>query len=361
MVSVNQDNRVYGVDLLKVMAMAVIFLSHSANQFSCNYYFLSPLAGLRSPAMTLFFMLSGYILYINYMRSNLLEVVEIKRFLIRRAISILPVYYLIVFIFVVAVDSQDIMESLKLIPIEVLGLQTTVESLFAISHNGGTWFISCLMISYFIFPYIQEIIKQSSYRRTLIIICLLILFLTYANFLVGWFDLATIYSNPFYRGLEFILGIAIAKISIDMKLNDLNKQQRKQNIICFFIVLCILIILAYKKDFLIYEHSIIEFLYYILIPLLLLFGGGIKGNQKPLNFRIVKAMLRYLSDIALEFFLVQFFVWQISGWIISIFAINSNLYRILISFTVCLLLASATHYLFSRPISRFLRKRLKVS
>ena len=39
--------RMYGLDLLRICAMAVIFIGHSAMQIGCNYYCFAPLIYLR--------------------------------------------------------------------------------------------------------------------------------------------------------------------------------------------------------------------------------------------------------------------------------------------------------------------------
>lgn len=86
-------------------------------------------------------------------------------------------------------------------------------------------------------------------------------------------------------------------------------------------------------------------------------GGGMLRIKVIENNKLIKMPFEYLSGIAYEFFLAQFFTWKISGYILEILRINRNLYRIMISFIVCLILATLLHYLFTKPISDFVKKR----
>ena len=86
---------------MRIIAIIIIFIGHSAIQFNCNYSFLSPLINLRVPAMTLFFMLSGFVLYVTYGRTNLFSQEKLKEYYVKRAIGIIPTYYLIAIVYIV--------------------------------------------------------------------------------------------------------------------------------------------------------------------------------------------------------------------------------------------------------------------
>ena len=206
-----KPERVPCLDILRILAIIVIFIGHSANQFNCYYWCFQPLVLARSASMSLFFLLSGSVLFINYSHINMKDNKEIFHFYIKRLAAIIPTYYLIALIYIVFLGKESVIDVLKLLPLEVLGLQTTVHSLFIVSHNGGTWFISCLLICYFVYPFIQELIKSIKVQRirTVIILCIAC-YLIYIPFVVKWFGLAETYDSPFYRAVEFILGMCLA-------------------------------------------------------------------------------------------------------------------------------------------------------
>lgn len=163
--------------------------------------------------MKIFFMLSGFSLFIAYGEKDLNKVSEQKEFYIKRAITVLPLYYVVSILHAVFIGNVgNVVDIIKLAPIQILGLQSMFNTLFSISHNGGTWFISCLVLPYVLYPFLQELIKNISYKKRKILLIGLIALLIYSDYMLVWFGLSSIYSNPFFRGLEFCLGIVLASI-----------------------------------------------------------------------------------------------------------------------------------------------------
>ena len=352
-----QRVRLYGLDLLCIMAMAIVFIGHSANQFGCNYWYFAPLTLLRSTAMTLFFILSGFVLYYNYYSKNLFDLKIVKNYYIKRVSGILPTYYLVAVLYILFIGKENFGIIVKLLPIEALGLQSTVSSLFSISHNGGTWFVSCLLISYFFYPYMQELIKSFSLKINIILLVGISAFLTYIPFLSEWFSLSGMYENLFCRGSEFILGILLARLVLNYK-KDLFKEKIKWEnwsaLLLFLSPLFLFLVLLYK-DMVILNVPSYQVLRYPLLCCMVI-GSGILRLDWVENISIIHVSLKYLSGIAYEFFLAQFFTWKISEYIIILLQNDRNVFRVVISFIVCLMLATFLHYLFTKPISSFMIK-----
>lgn len=79
-------------------------------------------------------------------------------------------------------------ENVILMPIEILGLQSVFTSIFSVSHNGGTWFVSCILLCYLIYPFAQEIIKQISLKSKIKMLLLSVLVLLWSTFIVWKFQ-----------------------------------------------------------------------------------------------------------------------------------------------------------------------------
>lgn len=350
-------NRQYGLDLLRIMAMGVIFIGHSANQFSCNYWILSPLIELRSAAMSLFFMLSGYVIFLTYQNKNMCNFIEIKIFYIKRFASIVPIYYFISIMFIIFIGTDHFIDIIKLLPIELLGLQTTVSSLFGVSHNGGTWFVSCLLLCYLFYPYIQQLISKGSCKIKIVVAMLIIGFMIYIPSIISWFGLLSIYENPFYRGVEFILGCILSAIVSEHIMNCNQTSVKKlSNLGWFILALSSILFLVIR-----YSNAIVlgrmgyEILCYPLLSSMVV-GGGLIDDRLFNKIKIIRIIITYMSSIAYEFFLAQFFVWKISGFFMAFFSLERNLYKIVISFFICLFLATILHYLIGKPISQLIKK-----
>lgn len=94
------------------------------------------------------------------------KLANIKLFYKKRYITILPIYYLVGTLYIIFFwgGTESLLENVILMPIEILGLQSVFTSIFSVSHNGGTWFVSCILLCYLIYPFAQEIIKQISLK-----------------------------------------------------------------------------------------------------------------------------------------------------------------------------------------------------
>ena len=118
---------------------------------------------------------------------------DIKKFYLKRLISILPLYYAWALVNIgqnILIDGSDaVVEELILFPIEALGIQSVYATLFPFSHNGGSWFISCILICYFVYPLIQVLTKSLTDRARLRLILILGAILL--------FTLSTAFDTPF--------------------------------------------------------------------------------------------------------------------------------------------------------------------
>lgn len=83
--------RIVGLDYLRVYTVLVVFLFHSWMHLGCSFGKLTSFVSEGAVLMTLFFMLSGYVLGLKYNKISL-EPIALKKFYVKRLSSILPLY-----------------------------------------------------------------------------------------------------------------------------------------------------------------------------------------------------------------------------------------------------------------------------
>ena len=142
-----QASRRVGLDLFRIVSAFIILCFHSIIHFECNYGPFQNFLSMGAVVMTGFFMLSGFSMYYGYSVKDLGDWNNIKGFYKKRAVGILPSYYVIAIVYILFCGSESALQNLILIPTETLGLQSVFSTLFSVTHNGGTWFISCIMFS----------------------------------------------------------------------------------------------------------------------------------------------------------------------------------------------------------------------
>ena len=195
--------------------------------------------------MTVFFLLSGYAINLSSGSKDMSNNKEIKRFYTKRLISILPLYYVwalfVIVTRIVAKGIPAIWEELILFSVETLGIQSVFSTLFPYSHNGGSWFISSILICYFVFPLIHLLTKQIDDKRRLMLIIILSAILLYSPFVKSYFNLQSIYSNPFFRLLEFSIGVLVSQMNLKQESQCKIIQFLRKPAICIITIVILLI------------------------------------------------------------------------------------------------------------------------
>ncbi len=311
--------------------------------------------------MTAFYMLSGFVLaYINKSK-DLCDWRELKRYGLKRIIGVMPVYWaigIIYTVYIVVFEDASILKNIALIPIETLGLQSVFCSLFGESHNGGTWFISCLLFCYAVFPLLQLLERNMDFKAKEIGFFLIAAVLLYSSFIVHLFKTYNIYSNPFFRVCEFILGVLLCDIWMGIRKSAIYKQwiARWQTV---FLALCLLVggvtfawtLKISRGDYMLYS--------WIGIPTFTVMMLGLCGIRFDKLGR--SKLFQYCIDVSYVFFLAQFFTWTITKVILNPFGGYENAaspIKTIISFTVCCVLTVLIHEMIELPMTRGLKKKL---
>jgi len=348
------NQRVIGLDYLRISLALLIFLFHShVHVLHCDYGFLNGFVDMGAIAMTGFFLLSGYTL--NLTNRKVENVGDIKKFYLKRLISILPLYYAWALVNIgqnILFDGMNaVVEELVLFPIEALGIQSVYATLFPFSHNGGSWFISCILICYFVYPLIQTLTKSLTDRARLRLILILGAILLWSPFVQHYFDLQTIYSNPFFRVCEFSIGILVSQMNVQTQTENKLILLLRKPLVCVLSFICLVagVSIGYyigiAHDYMLYSWVALP----CFISLLVSLGY--------LNFKSSR-VLQYLSNISFSIFLSQLIVvWYGVKFILGTIGCESNMAKIILSAVVCLGIANFFHYCIEKPSTKYLKAK----
>lgn len=252
--------------------------------------------------MTAFFMLSGYSMVISNGYKNYNNLDEVISFYKKRFISIYPLYFVAGYLGVIMyimMGTQSITDNLLLFPIELLCIQSFFDTLFPFAHNGGSWFISCLVVGYFIFPWINLLLNNLRTKKLISLLFILIFLLAYSPFLAEHFNTSNLYTNPFFRSMEFVVGMIIARINTSEFTNRLFRFIKSP----WAFILSVLF-LFFGISFFGKYHIYLDWLPITFVSIIL-FGAGSIKFPSYVNNRIIL----YLSSISYAFYLGQKFVW----------------------------------------------------
>lgn len=350
------NKRVVGLDLMRISMALLIFMFHSQiHVLKCSYGYLNSFVSMGAIAMTGFFLLSGYVMNLTCGYKDMSDSAEIKRFYLKRIISIIPLYFVWASIWTIAnviVNGKSAaIEEIILFPVEILGIQSVFSSLFPFSHNGGSWFISCILICYFIYPLLQNITKSISNRNKILLIFVLTAVLLYSPLVQHYFHLQILYSNPFFRVLEFSIGILVSQFNLSSNSNKLVSVMRNYFVCALSIVglvvgITILNMVNIPHDYMLYNWVALPCFVSMMVSLS---SYNFKNLQ---NSKVIK----YLSQLSFCIFLGQIiYVWNAVKYVLDYFGTDNNIMKILVSFIIVFCIANVLHYFVEVPSSKYLK------
>ena len=342
------SQRMAGLDLFRVVAAIMVLLFHIHIHHDCSFGALTGFVSMGAIFMTGFFMLSGFVLFRMYQEQMLVQMTSLKKFYWKRLIGILPLYFFVSIIYVLAFGTESVSQNLVLLPIEMLGLQSVFSTLFPVSHNDGTWFISCLLLAYLVFPLMQEAVKQMNVRVKLVAIGLCIFVLFWSPLVVHSFGTESIYSNPFFRGLEFFIGVVLASLPVKPRFLMTWKA-----LIVETVILVAAVSLAVRLNIFVGNYMLYD---WIAVPLFACMALTLAGLKSP---RLQKSKtLRYASAASYAFFLAQTFNTQMERFLFAQLSVQDNALKIIISLALVSVMAVALHEFVEKPSAKVLKSRV---
>lgn len=339
------------LDIIKICCAVLIYMRHSITMFGCTYG-SSLVDGLicatTSPIMVCFFVVSGFSIYYNNSNRNLLDAGELRTFYKKRFITLFPIYILVHMLSYVLVVNT-VQQKIYSTPVELLGLQSMYGGLFGISHSGATWFISSLLLGYFIYPLVQELLKMN--KRCIYLVTSVIFFvLVYSEVvMLQIFGVQPGYVNPVFRAMQVAFGAALC-----MAFNEDDKGNNKKAAIMMVANLIITVLLTV---FALHYKMGIEYvttpIYYYLIAFAMLIS--IKFKPRLLT---KSKLIKYAGSLTFYFFILQVFLWRLSAKVCGLTGFESNKGKLLVSFVLCVALSIICKELFDKHAQKYLKNKL---
>ena len=346
-----KKERLVILDIIKICCAVLIYMRHSITMFGCTYG-SSLVDGLicatTSPIMVCFFVVSGFSIYYNNSNRNLLDAGELRTFYKKRFITLFPIYILVHMLSYVLVENT-LQQKIYSTPVELLGLQSMYGGLFGISHSGATWFISSLLLGYFIYPLVQELLKMN--QRCIYLVTSVIFFvLVYSEVvMLQIFGVQPGYVNPVFRAMQVAFGAALC-----MAFTEDDKGNNKKAAI---MMVANLISTGLLTVFALHYKMGIEYvttpIYYYLIAFAMLIS--IKFKPRLLT---KSKLIKYAGSLTFYFFILQVFLWRLSAKVCGLTGFESNKGKLLVSFVLCVALSIICKELFDKHAQKYLKNKL---
>jgi peptidoglycan/LPS O-acetylase OafA/YrhL len=188
-----KEERFLAIDVLRALAIFLVILFH----FLYEIYLNNDLRPIGFIGLSLFFIISGYVLAKNYPENKKFS----WKWFLKRFVRIASLYYLAVLSIVLLFGRQTYSGKITDILLHLVFLDPLSKSA-AYSIISPAWFLTPLIGLYLLYPYLNKYIKKDQISFLIIIFAIMAVFRT----LDGTF---TSYSPIFFIG-EFCFGIAFA-------------------------------------------------------------------------------------------------------------------------------------------------------
>lgn len=323
----DQSKQIINIEALSgirfIAAMGVVihhFISPYFKEFGPSYLYNLTFSGHF--AVQFFFILSGFVLQIGWSR-KLSEDKNVYKFYFKRLIRVYPLYLFSLFIsiniaFNIIRDASTVLDGI----LRILSVLTMTQSIFPSTKmlwNFPAWFLTPLMFSYLLFPFISKQFKRNTVRHLILFWILTSIIIVLKSIVREFFDpnnqciIMLFQFSPIFPIFDFILGVIIGEIFIEHRLilkDKIDKILSKFNIFGFSIIFALLIICLLNNFYL--KESIVT----ILFSLLIFFLAFTKG---PLQKQLCSPLLLNLSKASYAMYIIHYPVYMWSRKITIVF------------------------------------------
>lgn len=357
---------------IRFIAAFWVFLFHIDSHWPWRVNpFISNIINSGAVGMSLFFILSGFILTYNYYDQNPLQ--NYRAFIIKRLARIYPVYLLAMILFI-----PVLWAGLKGTPSMILGklgflvltnvflIQAWYPSLFFLWNDGGSWSLSVEMFCYVLFPLLIVLIGTLSLRKLLVLLLAVYILSVLPGLAAILYDskplFPTIYALPIYRLPEFIVGMIMCYLFLKYKLS--HTQLMSILLLTTTAIFCWLGFKISNTAYIVNNNILIIPAFALVIFCLANLRTGwlfTLFNSRPAIF---------LGNVSYSFYLLQGFfiipVYKFYKLLAGHFFFANNTMITITLFILSFLLSSASYLLVEKPcrrylIARFTSKKLPVS
>jgi peptidoglycan/LPS O-acetylase OafA/YrhL len=334
---------------LRFFAAFYVFVFHADIRKSLDFLpdFGLNIVSQGAIGVNIFFILSGFILYYNYVNRKM----DYKDFLYKRLAKIYPVY---LFGFLLCWGVYQYLN----IPLEHYGfikilnlflLQSYLPNYAMSWYGAGSWSISTEFFFYLLFPFLLIIVNKLNKQKIVIVIAI-----TYvASFALGilhnlhWVELKWIYAFPPARISEFFIGMMVAALVFQFKIKITNRW------IMIVVAACILYYILLGKNLQGYViHNC------IVIPLMFVFLVGVTTFKKNMFSFLGSKPIEYLGKISYSFYITQIPIMLFLDEKFIFKNMSSFSYFIVI-FVINLILSIFAYHIIEKPLHQYFNLIIK--
>lgn len=367
-----------GINLIRIISMSMILLFHARLLYGFRIGFtpIDNIFSIGAICVTVFFILSGFglrksnrglevwIHTSNSDEKSVLHIAALKTYLVRRLLSIYPLYLLLQLVAVLFTFRVDgFWENASwLVPVQLTMTQVLIgKDVYGYLFNDNCWYISALFILYLVFPLLNaslnylhtRVASWDRKKRIFVLLALLVVMLLLSEgiylsqvYLCEGNSFLDYYPNPLFRIPEFVVGMLVADLSEEERICKLFASKLR----CL-VVLGACFIIGFVGLQILFPYVGLEYNIYniVVIPCTVLFMLCVVGNPWLQQIGSNK-VVQWIAGMGLEMYLCQSFA------ILVMERIGVQSHHGLLFIVLSVIIAVIVHVGFSRNIKHFLKR-----
>ena len=259
------NNKINSLQGLRVIAFLGVFLAHS------EIIKFGPL-GIQS--VSIFFVLSGFVMLLSYYKKNRFQDISIKGNLLfawNKVRGLYPLHILTTILMLVFLVKSDADHHLLLLFVKLLLNIFLIQEWFPLANasiSGVSWYLSVSLFCYFLFPYLLHALEKIRNKKDVLLLLillfefqfilgLLVSTISTPNDSTGWFTndytYWLTYKFPPLRLFDFIIGTCLGllyKLSLgDQNSLPVGTSDSRSSLLSEFKIISVLILSALLEIF----------------------------------------------------------------------------------------------------------------
>lgn len=359
----NKEGEILSLTGLRFVAALYVFIFHIHIRWPLtSNNFVSNIVGQGAVGMSLFFILSGFVLAYRYAGQSF----TVSEYLKNRFARIYPIYFVAALITlpwlgfdIIGMSITDTVKAIckvvLIVTSNIFLVQAWFPQFFGYWNDGGSWSISVEAFCYLMLPLMLPYLLRASTEKLFLTIAICWVWATLPGISATLFDAPTnpvFYSMPVFRLPEFLVGV------------------------CSFLLI--------RRGF-IYQHGVLAqiivilfFLFYlgfvgstmsnyvghnwIVIPVVAFMIFSLSNNKGIISLILSSRIFVWLGKISYCFYSFQVFILLFmttyhAKLVEIIPALSNNIILMVVSFFVLVAMSAAGYYFIEEPARKFIRMK----
>lgn len=330
---------------LRGIFILFIFFHHCMNLY----------IGGGTMAVAFFFILGGFSMTLGYKDRVLLPEFSYKQYLIRRCIKFYPLHWLCL----MTVLPLTLYNGITFITNAALVQSWIPIKSFYFSYNMVSWYLADTMFFALLFPFLfNGIVRMTTKGRIRFTVAMLVAYALIVILLPTDMYHAILYISPYVRTSDFVFGMLLAFVYLDLKEKTWTKNLFSHNgKIWMLTIILLIVLLVYESSLLTKSIRMIAPVFWPLVAMLIVLVSLLEENGGGILLQ--HHCLQRFGELSFTFFLTHQIVLRYLTIEFDHFHFDNTIMYIILSLVITIMVSLIVERYILKNVTQWLTKRIQ--